>query len=81
MSRQVRRLPKYRHQKGSGQAFVQIKGHRHYLGKHGSEESWERYRRVIAEICVAPSTPTPSNPRRFPGDSMALVELLAGLTS
>ena len=42
---QTVKVPKYRHDKGSGQAFVQIKGHRHYLGKFGTDESHERYRR------------------------------------
>lgn len=43
------RLPKYRFHKGSGQALVQINGERIYLGKHGSEESKEKYRRLVAE--------------------------------
>ena len=72
------RIPKYRLHKGSGQAFVQIKGLRRYLGKQGPKESWERYQRVIAEICVGPFMPAvPSSPHHFPGDRMALVELLA----
>ena len=36
------RVPKYRLHKGSGQAIVQIDGCRHYLGKHGTEESMAR---------------------------------------
>ena len=36
-------VPKYRHHKGSGQAFVQVKGHRHYLGKWDSPKSKEAY--------------------------------------
>ena len=43
------RIPKYRLHKGSGQALVQINGRRSYLGKHGTPESRERYRRLIAE--------------------------------
>ena len=43
------RIPKYRHHKPSGQALVQIRGRRTYLGKYGSEESKEKYRRLIAE--------------------------------
>ena len=36
MSRKVPRIPKYRHHKGSGQAFIQVRGELHYLGKYGS---------------------------------------------
>jgi integrase len=43
------RIPKYRLHKGTGQALVQINGERIYLGKHGTPESKEKYRRVIAE--------------------------------
>ena len=43
------RTPKYRHHKASGQALVQINGQRIYLGVFGSEESKEKYRRLIAE--------------------------------
>jgi len=44
------RVPKYRLHKGSGQALVQIRGERIYLGKYGSEESQEKCRRLIAEF-------------------------------
>ena len=43
------RVPKYRLHKGSGQALVQVNGHRIYLGKYGSEVSREKYRRTVAE--------------------------------
>ncbi len=43
------RVPKYRLHKGTGQALVQIDGHRIYLGKHGTERSRQKYRRIIAE--------------------------------
>ena len=43
------RIPKYRLHKGSGQALVQINGHRIYLGTHGSEESKEKYQRLVSE--------------------------------
>ena len=51
MSSKKPRIPSYRHHKGSGQAFVQIKGKRHYLGKYGTEKSQERYNRFVAELC------------------------------
>jgi len=47
-------VPKYRRHKGSGQAFVQIKGKRHYLGPYGSPKSKEAYSRFIAEMAVNP---------------------------
>ena len=43
------RTPKYRLHKGSGQALVQINGERIYLGKYGSAESEEKYKRLVAE--------------------------------
>jgi integrase len=46
------RQPKYRLHKFSGQAFVEIKGRRVYLGKYGSEESRAKYHRLLAEAAV-----------------------------
>jgi integrase len=43
------RTPKYRLHKGSGQALVQIDGRRIYLGKHGTDQSKQRYRQLVAE--------------------------------
>ena len=43
------RIPKYRLHKGSGQALVQINRDRIYLGTYGSEESKEKYERLVAE--------------------------------
>ena len=43
-------VPKYRLHKGSGQALVQVRGRRIYLGKHGSSQSKEKYRRLVAEV-------------------------------
>jgi integrase len=42
-------IPNYRLHKASGQAFVELGGHRFYLGKHGSKASREEYERRIAE--------------------------------
>lgn len=58
------RIPSYRHHKGSGQAFVQVKGERFYLGKHGSDESREKYRRFVAELTASPisAAMTPIDP-------------------
>jgi hypothetical protein len=37
--------------------LVQLNGHRIYLGKHGSEESREKYRRIVAEWLANGSSP------------------------
>jgi hypothetical protein len=47
-------VPKYCLHKGSGQAYVKIKGKRFYLGLHGTTESKERYSRFIAELASTP---------------------------
>ncbi len=49
------RVPKYRLHKASGQAIVQIKGNRIYLGKYGTEKSRKRYAEEIANL----ETPQP----------------------
>src|SRR5579875_1811482 len=49
------RVPKYRHYKPKGLAVVRIRGKDHYLGRFGSEESKELYRRLIAEHLSAPA--------------------------
>ncbi len=69
------RIPKYRKHK-SGQAFVQVKGERFYLGKYGTEESEEKYRRYVAELAVSPvpSATTPATPV-FKG--LEIIELCA----
>jgi integrase len=41
-------VPSYCLHRASGQAVVRIDGRDHYLGKHGTPESEERYRRLIA---------------------------------
>src|SRR3954447_24877582 len=52
--------PKYRHYKPKDLAVVRIDGRDHYLGKHGSPESWERYHRLLAER----ATTRGASPRR-----------------
>jgi hypothetical protein len=44
------RVPKYRLHKATGQALVEIRGQRTYLGKYSSHE---RYRQIIAEFMSA----------------------------
>ena len=52
-------FPKYRHYKPKGLAVVRIDGRDHYLGKHGSPESWERYHRLLAERSSGLPSPAP----------------------
>ena len=42
-------IPKLRHHKASGQAFVELNGRRFYLGKHDSPEAEQAYHQRIAE--------------------------------
>ena len=44
-----RRIPAYQHHKATGQARVRINGKDHWLGKHGTPESHDRYDELIAE--------------------------------
>ena len=43
------RQPSYRLHKARGYAVVTINGKNHYLGKHNSPESHEKYARLIAQ--------------------------------
>jgi hypothetical protein len=55
------KVPSYRHHKGSGQAFVQFKGKRHYLGKYGTDKSQEAHRRFIARLVASPLKQPPES--------------------
>ncbi len=68
------RIPEYRHHKPSGQALVQIRSRRTYLGKYGSEESKEKFRRLIAEqVCGDGEAATD-----VPLDEMTVNEVIVG---
>jgi len=54
-------LPKYRHYLPKDLAVVRIDGKDHYLGKFGSPESREKYRRLLAELLAEPA-PLPATP-------------------
>jgi integrase len=69
-------VPKYRHHKGSGQAFVQVNGHRHYLGKWDSPKSKERYSAFVAELAVSPIAAA-TLPLATPVPKLTVVELCA----
>jgi integrase len=49
-------LPTYRLHKSSGQAVVTIAGRDHYLGKHGTPDSFAKYQRLVAESKVTGMT-------------------------
>jgi hypothetical protein len=70
------RIPKYRLHKGSGQALVQINRIRTYLGKHGTPESQEEYRRVVAEWLESRQHNVPQPVDRGPGCTLSVNELI-----
>jgi integrase len=74
MSSKTVSVPKYRHHKGSGQAFVQVKGQRHYLGVWDSPKSKERYAAFVAELAVKPGDVQPITPAN-PTTELTIVEL------
>ncbi len=43
------RTPSYRHHKPTNQGFVEVEGHRTYLGRYDSPETREKYHRLVAE--------------------------------
>ena len=49
MPRLTHQTPKYRKHRASGQAFVELNGHRHYLGPHGTKASHREYDRLVSE--------------------------------
>jgi hypothetical protein len=71
------KIPSYRLHKASGQAFVQLKGHRFYLGKHGTPESEEKYSRFIAELLVSPHSTEKKVALANNGEPLLMVQLIA----
>lgn len=70
-------FPKYRHYKPKDLAVVRIRGKDHYLGKFGSDESKQKYRRLIAELLTTPSpTREPNDRARAIGDTSLTVDQL-----
>ena len=67
---------KYRHHKGTGQAFVQVQGRRFYLGKHNSPASKEAYARFVAELAATPVS-VPIAPSKALEAQLTVVELAA----
>jgi integrase len=70
-------LPKYRHHKGTGQAFAQIKGRRHYLGKWNTQASKERYAAFVAELAVSPDVVVAQKAANSRLPAITVVELAA----
>jgi integrase len=56
-----RRVPKYRRYKPKNLGLVVINRKSHYLGEYDTEESWEKYHRLIADLLhpTAPASPIP----------------------
>lgn len=73
MPRPKNLIPTYRRHGASGQAVVQIAGHTHYLGPHGSKTSKEEYDRLIAEYLASGRSPTFGQP----ADGLTVVVLVA----
>jgi len=73
MSSKTISVPKYRHHKGSGQAFVQVNGRRHYLGRWNTQATEERYAAFVAKLAVCPT----SLPLTTPASAITVVELAA----
>src|SRR5262245_14779201 len=78
MPTRAQRIPSYRLHKPTGQAVVRREGRDVYLGKHGTETSREKYRRVIAEwLSAAATRPPPPRPGAAPaGPSVTVSGLL-----
>lgn len=70
------RLPKYRHYKPKDLAVVRIDGRDYYLGRYGSEESHERYRRLLAEWIASGRTRPPASPSGSGPDAVLTVNEL-----
>ncbi len=49
MPRLTTKVPTYRLHKPSGRAIVTLDSRDHYLGEHGSLESFEKYKKLLAE--------------------------------
>ncbi len=54
---------------------MQVKGRRQDLGKHGSDGSWERHRRFVAELLARPAVPAAALAE--PPQELRVVELAA----
>jgi len=69
------RVPTYRRHKPTGQAVVTLNGRDHYLGKHGTPASQEKYARLIAEWLDRERISTGAE-RRGPRGDVTIAELI-----
>ena len=67
-ARNLARLPKYRHYTPKDLAVVRLDGKDHYLGKYNSEESREKYRRLVAEWLATSQSDLPHRPTKSDSD-------------
>ncbi len=65
------KVPRLHRHKATGQAYVEIRGRRFYLGRFDAPDAEERYRRFVAEYATFKAAP----PR--PGDALTVNELIA----
>lgn len=61
MPKRSKRIPSYRLHKASGQAVVTLNGKDHYLGEYDTEQSKEKYDRLIAEWLIDSQVHIPSH--------------------
>ena len=67
------RIPTYRHHKARDLAVVTIKGRDHYLGKYDSEQSRQKYDRLIRAWLASGRTRTSETPVDAGGYSIVIV--------
>ncbi len=68
------RVPSYCHHKGTGQAYIKVKGRFVYLGPYGSPESRDAYAAAVADVLTGkPPAPTPRATAATPSASMMTV--------
>lgn len=70
------RVPKYRHHKPSGLASVRLAGRDVYLGLHGTPQSRENYKRVIAEWLANHKAAPPRTASSEPAPACVIDELV-----
>jgi integrase len=76
-TRREKRIPKYRLHKPTGQAVVRLEGRDHYLGRHNTIPSREKYDRLIAEwLTQRRRTPTVPRVAVAPRPDLTVNELL-----
>ena len=68
--------PKYCLDKSSGLAFVRLSGKKKYLGTHGSQESLDKYDRLIGEWIARGRAPLPQIDDRQAGELLTVSTLI-----